>query len=139
MTAPELEIPAGFFDEIAAMLDTETAEEISDAVITVCTRRGILYPELDEDPADELRTEQIREVFGLLGAVTAAVSDGTIVPSLVFPDEELDPRLAALWSGFVSDAVDPQSAAGVEQMIRTGDPVNDSLHCGQLTTGGAHV
>jgi hypothetical protein len=123
MTAPELEIPEGFFDEIAAMLDTETAEEISDAVITVCTRRGILHPELDEDPTDELRTEQIREVFGLLGAVTTAVSDGTIVPSLVFPDENPDPALAALWSGFVNTAVDPQSAEDVEQMIRTGEPI----------------
>jgi len=122
MTAPELEIPEGFFDEIAAMLDTETAEEISDAVITVCTRRGILHPELDEDPADELRTEQIREVFTLLGAVTAAVSDGTIIPNLVFPDEELDSALAALWSGFVSAAMDPQSAADVGRMIRTGEP-----------------
>jgi hypothetical protein len=122
MTAPELEIPEGFFDEIAAMLDTETAEEISDAVITVCTRRGILHPELDEDPADELRTEQIREVFTLLGAVTAAVSDGTIIPNLVFPDEDLDPALATLWSGFVNAAMDPQSAADVGRMIRTGEP-----------------
>ena len=126
MTAPELEIPEGFFDEIAAMLDTETAEEISDAVITVCTRRGILHPELDEDPTDELRTEQVREVFSLLGAVTTAVSDGTIVPSLVFPDDDPDPALAALWSGFLGDAGDPESAAAMDQMIRTGEPASDS-------------
>jgi hypothetical protein len=126
MTAPELEVPEGFFEEIAAMLDTETAEEISDAVITVCTRRGILHPELDEDPADELRTEQIREVFTLLGAVTAAVSDGTIIPSLVFPDEDLNPALAALWDGFVGDAADPAAADAVAQMVETGRTAADS-------------
>ena len=121
--APTLEIPGGFFAEIAAMLETEAAEELADAVITVCTRRGILHPELEEDPADELRTEQVREVFVLLDAATHAVSDGTIVPSRVPVADELDPDMAALWYGFVDDAADPEAAAEVERMLATGAPV----------------
>ena len=121
--APTLEIPDGFFAEIAAMLETEAAEELADAVITVCTRRGILHPELEEDPADELRTEQVREVFALLDAAAAAVSDGTIVPSRVPVEDEMDPAMAALWDGFVADAADPEAAAEVERMLATGAPV----------------
>ena len=121
--APTLEIPGGFFAEIAAMLETEAAEELADAVITVCTRRGILHPELEEDPADELRTEQVREVFVLLDAATHAVSDGTIVPSRVPVEDEMDPDMTALWYGFVDDAADPEAAAEVERMLATGAPV----------------
>ena len=121
--APTLEIPGGFFAEIAAMLETEAAEELADAVITVCTRRGILHPELEEDPADERRTEQVREVFALLDAAAAAVADGTIVPARVPVADELDPAMAALWDGFVAAAADPEAAAEVERMLATGAPV----------------
>ena len=121
--APTLEIPDGFFAEIAAMLETDAAEELADAVITVCTRRGILHPELEEDPADELRTEQVREVFALLDAAAAAVTDGTIVPARVPVADELDPAMAALWDGFVAAAADPEAAAEVERMLATGAPV----------------
>jgi len=120
---PALEIPDGFFAAVAAMLDTEAAEELADAVITVCTLRGILHPELDEDPADELRAEQVREVFALLDAAAAAVADGTIVPARVPVADELDPAMAALWDGFVADAADPEAAAEVERMLATGAPV----------------
>ena len=121
--APTLEIPDGFFAEIAAMLETDAAEELADAVITVCTRRGILHPELEEDPADELRTEQVREVFALLDAAAAAVADGTIVPARVPVADELDPAMAALWDGFVAAAADREAAAEVERMLASGAPV----------------
>ena len=120
---PALEIPDGFFVAVAAMLETEAAEELADAVITVCTLRGILHPELDEDPADELRGEQVREVFALLDAAAAATADGTIVPARVPVADELDPAMAALWDGFVADAADPEAAAEVERMLATGAPV----------------
>jgi len=122
---PALEIPDGFFVAVAAMLETEAAEELADAVITVCTMRGILHPELDEDPADELRAEQVREVFALLDAAAAAVAvaDGTIVPARVPVADELDPAMAALWDGFVAAAADPEAAAEVERMLATGAPV----------------
>ena len=117
---PALDIPEGFFDEVATLLETEAAEDIADAVITVCTRRGILHPELDEDPADELRTEQVREVFVLLDAVTRAVSDGTLAPNLVSVVDEMDPEMAALWYGFSDEANDPEAAASVATMLDTG-------------------
>ena len=119
-TQPPLDIPDGFFDEVATLLETEAAEDIADAVITVCTRRGILHPELDEDPADELRTEQVREVFVLLDAVTRAVSDGTLAPNLVSVVDEMDPEMAALWYGFSDEANDPEAAASVATMLDTG-------------------
>lgn len=118
-----VEIPEGFFDEVASLLATESAEEVAEIVIAVCISRGILHPELDEDPSDELRAEQIFEVFSLLDAVTAAVSDGRIVPSAVPVAEEMDPEMAALWYGFVADAEDPEAAAAVASMIETGQPV----------------
>lgn len=121
--SPAARIPEGFFAEVAALLDTEAAEEIADAVITVCTRRGLLHPELEDDPGDPLRAEQLREVFALLDAVSAAVADGTIVPSRVQFDDEMDPVMDALWAQFAADAADPQAAAAVEQMLRTGEPV----------------
>ena len=58
--APAPEVPGGFFAEIAALLETEAAEELADAVITVCNQRGILYPDLEDDPGDELRAGQLR-------------------------------------------------------------------------------
>jgi hypothetical protein len=115
------EIPEGFFDEIASLLETESAEEIADVVISVCTHRGILHPELDEDLADELRTEQVREVFALVDAVTVAVSNGTLVPRRIAVSEEMDPMLARLWFGFVEDAVDLAAADAVAQMVETGE------------------
>jgi len=110
-------VPDGFFAEIATALHTETAEEIADTVIAVCIRRGILHPELEEDPEDELRAEEVREVFGLLAAVTDAVADGTIIPSGVHVTDEMDPDMAAAWEAFVDDAADPQAAAAAAAML----------------------
>lgn len=114
-------VPDGFFDEVAAQLSTATAEELSDAVITVCLRRGLLTPELaDDDPADEVYAAQVEEVFALVAAATAAVADGTLLPHGEPPADEPDPQLEALWRGFVADAADPQSAAQVDEMVETG-------------------
>ena len=117
---PELSIPAGFFDEIAAQLDSEEAEDIADAVISTCISRGILHPELEDDPADELRAQQLREVFGLLGAVTAAVADGTIVPRQFRHIDIMDPDMEQAWEGFTASASDPEAAARTSEMIATG-------------------
>ncbi|MEN4461015.1 hypothetical protein ABFV47_27510 [Mycolicibacterium fortuitum] len=120
-TAPRgPKIPDGFFDEIAAALETETAEEISEAVIAACTGRGILHPELEEDPDDELRAEEITEVFALLAAVTAAVADGTIIPSRVRPCDEVDRAMAAAWENFAADAADVGTAEVSATMLTTG-------------------
>ncbi|BBX87888.1 hypothetical protein [Mycolicibacterium aubagnense] len=115
--------PKGFFHEVASMLHTESAEEIAEAVITVCTRRGILHPELDEDLDDELRTQEIREVFDILSMVTDAVADGRIVPSGVHVDDEIDPDMAAVWESFVDDAADPETAAAAATMLNDGKAV----------------
>lgn len=112
--------PEGFFDEIGSMLHTESAEEIADAVITVCMRRGILHPELDEDVGDELRTQEIREVFDILSMVTTAVADGRIVPSGVHVDDEIDLDMAAAWESFIDDAADPETAAAAATMLNEG-------------------
>lgn len=118
---PQQEVPEGFFDEVAAMLESEGAEELADAVITVCTRRGILHPELEDDPEDELRAEQVREVFALLDAATSAVADGTIVPGgTSLDDDDFDPAMAILWDDFVVDAMDPKVATAVSNMLSTG-------------------
>ena len=116
----ESEVPEGFFDEVASLLETESAEEVADAVITVCIRRGILHPELEEDPSDELRVEQLQQLFALLDRVTAAVADGSIVPSSVPVAGELDPQMAPLWFAFAAEAADPEAAAAVEAMLATG-------------------
>lgn len=113
------DVPEGFFDEIAASLETEGASDVADAVISVCTRRGILHPELEQEPDDELRAEEIREVFDLLEKVTAAVADGTIVPSHVHTDE-YDPDMAALWEQFTEESVDTAAGDAVASMISKG-------------------
>ena len=68
-TSPDYPVPEGFFDEIAAALRTETAEDIAETVIAACISRGIIHPELEEEPDDELRAVQMGEVFALVGAV----------------------------------------------------------------------
>lgn len=122
--APAPQLPDGFLVETATLLTDTTAEQIADAVLTVCLRRGILSPELDEEPADALRAEQLGEVFTLLDAATAAAADGSLVPAPVFVDEELDPDFAPLWEDFLYDAQDETAAAAVEQMIATGELVH---------------
>lgn len=112
-------VPEGFFEEVAASLETEAASEVAEAVISVCTRRGILHPELEQEPDDELRAEEIRDVFDLLEKVTAAVADGTIVPSHVHADE-YDPDMAALWEQFTEEAVDTDTGEAVASMISNG-------------------
>lgn len=122
-TADAPAVPEGFFDEIATVLENETAEQIADSVISVCTRRGILHPELEEYPDDELRAEEVREVFDLLAAVTLAVTDGTIAPSGVHVDPgdiELDPEMARVWKSFVEDAADPEAAEAAASMLERG-------------------
>lgn len=116
-------VPEGFFEEIAASLETETAEDIADAVIEACTRRGILHPELEEDPEDELRAEEVREVFALLASVTYAVADGTIVPSRTRVADEVDLDMAKAWESFVDDAADPEAAAASAAMLNDGKPI----------------
>ena len=83
------EVPEGFFDEIAASLQTESASEIAEVVITACTGRGILHPELEEDPDTQQRADELHEVFSLLAAVTDAVADGTIVPRRLCTKDQL--------------------------------------------------
>ncbi|WP_232490807.1 hypothetical protein [Mycobacterium dioxanotrophicus] len=127
-TAPRgPKIPDGFFDEIAATLETETAEEISEAVIAACTGRGILHPELEEDPDDELRAEEIAEVFALLAEVTAAVADGTIIPSRVRPSDDVDGAMAAAWESFAADAADASTAEVGAAMLTTGRIDNNQI------------
>lgn len=120
--APAPSVPEGFFDEIATLLEDESAAQIADSVISVCTRRGILHPELEENPEDELRTEEIREVFDLLAAVTLAVTDGTIAPTGVRVDraDEMDPDMAQAWESFVEAAADPEAAAAAAAMLDKG-------------------
>ena len=62
-TSPDFPVPEGFFEEIAAALRTETAEDIAETVIAACISRGIVHPDLEEDPDDELRAVQMGEVF----------------------------------------------------------------------------
>lgn len=119
---PMRPVPAGFFDEVAASLETESASEIAEAVIDVCTRRGILHPELDDEPDAELRADELREVFSLLAVVTDAVSDGTIQPSRVRIVDEMDPGMAAAWDAFTAAAADPQADEAVATMLAEGKP-----------------
>lgn len=112
-----VEAPEGFFDEIAAQLDTESAEEIAEAVIGTCISRGILHPELEEEPDDELRAEEMREVFGLLTLVTDAVADGTIVPRRLRFLDSMDPRMEEAWESFTDAAADPESATATARLI----------------------
>lgn len=119
-TPPSLQVPEGFFTEIASMLQSETAEEIGDAVITVCISRGILHPELEDEPDDELRAAQMGEVFALVGAVSAAVADGTIVPAGVQIHDTMDADMEQAWEDFTDAAMDPEAGAAAAEMLRTG-------------------
>lgn len=117
---PVTAVPEGFFDEIAAQLESESAEEISEVVIGTCISRGILHPDLEDNPDDELRAEELREVFGLLAVVTDAVADGTIVPRRVQFADTMDPAMEQAWDAFTDAAADPESAEQVAQMIADG-------------------
>ncbi|MFA5707540.1 hypothetical protein [Mycolicibacterium sp.] len=118
-------VPDGFFDEVAEALESDTAEDIADAVLAVCTQRGILHPELEEIPDDELRAEEIRDVFSLLGSVTDAVSDGTIVPRRLRVDDELDSSMAQAWQAFTDEAADPEAEAATAAMLKDGKPAGN--------------
>lgn len=120
-TPPAVAVPDGFFDEIASFLESESASDVAEAVIEVCTRRGILHPELEQEPDAELRAEEMREVFDLLERVTAAVADGTIEPKRV-RDDEFDPDMAKLWEQFTEEAVDTETGDEVAAMLNTGKP-----------------
>ncbi len=114
-------VPEGFFEEIAAQLETESASEISDVVIGTCISRGILHPDLEDEPDDELRAEEMGEVFGLLEAVTEAVADGTIVPRRVQFTDTMDPNLEKVWDVFTESAADPEASAEVARMLGDGE------------------
>jgi hypothetical protein len=117
---PPQPVPDGFFDEVAAHLQTETAEEISEVVIATCISRGILHTDLEEDPDDELRAVQMGEVFALVAAVSCAVADGTIVPRGVRFIDTLDPGMAQAWEDFTDAAADPQADAAAAAMLESG-------------------
>ncbi|MDB2196244.1 hypothetical protein [Mycobacteroides abscessus] len=119
-STPPLAVPEGFFDEIASQLESESAEEISEVVIGTCISRGILHPDLEDEPDDELRAEEMREVFGLLELVTAAVADGTIVPKRVRFADTMDPEMEQAWDAFTEAATDPEDAEAVAKMIANG-------------------
>lgn len=119
-TPRQPQVPAGFFEEIAVQLQTETAEDVSEAVIATCISRGILHPDLEDDPEDELRAAQMGEVFALVAAVSAAVADGTIVPSGVRFFDTLDADMEQAWEDFTDSAGDPEAAAAAAEMLRSG-------------------
>lgn len=119
-STPPLEVPEGFFDEIAAQLESESAEEISEVVIGACISRGILHPDLEDEPDDELRAEEMREVFGLLTAVTDAVADGRIVPKRVQFADTMDPAMEQAWDAFTEAAGDPTDSEAVAKMLADG-------------------
>ncbi|MFZ2238070.1 MAG: hypothetical protein WAV90_00850 [Gordonia amarae] len=108
-------VPDGFFNEVAAVLRDETAEAVADAVLQVCTQRGILHPELEQEPGSELRAEEIREVFELVGAVSYAVADGRVIPADV-REEFFDENMLTLWEGFITDATDDEAAAEAQAL-----------------------
>lgn len=116
------EVPKGFFEEISALLQTESASEIAEVVITVCTGRGILHPELEEHPDAQLRADELDEVFSLLAAVTDAVADGTIVPRRLRTTENLDSEMAAVWEAFVDAGADADAEDAVQTMLTEGKP-----------------
>lgn len=101
----DFDVPAGFFDEVSAQLRGLTAEEVSEAVITVCTSRGLLHPELEEEPDSEMRSDELREVFRLVELTAQAVSDGTVTAA--YRDaEQFDEDMLSLWEGFTDAAAD---------------------------------
>ena len=118
--SPDFPVPEGFFDEISAALRTETAEDIAETVIAACISRGIVHPELEEDPDDELRAVQMGEVFALVGAVSAAVAAGTIIPAGVRILDTMDPDMELAWEDFTDSASDPEVAQAAAEMLRTG-------------------
>lgn len=99
------DVPDGFFDEVSAQLRDLTAEEVSEAVITVCMARGLLHAELEEEPDSELRAEELREVFRLVELTAQAVSDGTVTAAHS-DDEQFDEDMFGLWEGFTDAAAD---------------------------------
>jgi hypothetical protein len=101
----DFDVPDGFFTDVSARLSGVTAEEVSNAVIEVCTARGILHPELDDEPDSEMRADELREVFQLVELSALAVSDGTVVPARRV-DHEFDEAILDLWSKFTDDAAD---------------------------------
>ena len=121
INGPDVEIPRpvapeGFFDEVAAVLRSESASDVSEAVIAVCTQRGILHPELEQEPDSELRSDELREVFRLVEVVSVAVADGTIIPADV-REEQFDEGMLTLWEQFIESAADEESEAAVIQMV----------------------
>lgn len=62
----------------------------------------------------------MREVFGLLELVTAAVADGTIVPKRVGFADTMDPEMEQAWDAFTEAATDSEDAEAVAKMIANG-------------------
>lgn len=89
-------LPKGFLSEVARRLVDGSAEQVSNVTLQVCIERGLL--DTDIDAADERRADELERVFQILGEVTAAVSDGSVVPSGRRLEEEIDPTMAAIWS-----------------------------------------
>lgn len=111
----DFEVPDGFFAEVSSQLAGLSAEEVSEAVIGVCIARGILHPELEEEPDSELRADEIREVFRLVEVTSLAVSDGTVVPART-DDEQFDEDMFELWEKFTDDAADEAVSERVQSL-----------------------
>jgi hypothetical protein len=88
----------------------------------VCTGRGILHPELEDEPDTQQRADELHEVFSLLAAVTDAVADGTIVPRRLRTTDQLDPEMAAAWEAFTDAAADGDAEDAVQNMLTEGKP-----------------
>ncbi|BBY54184.1 hypothetical protein MKOR_14350 [Mycolicibacillus koreensis] len=116
---PALTVPEGFFDEVSAVLRSESAADVSDAVIEVCTQRGILHPELEQEPDSELRSDEIREVFELVEATSYAVADGRVMPA-DRREEQFDEQMLGLWEQFIDDATDEESEQAAAQLASGG-------------------
>lgn len=110
------EVPEGFFSDVAAQLGGISASEVSEAVIGVCMSRGILHPELEEEPDSQLRADELREVFRLVELSALAVSDGTLVPARNAEDWN-DADMAGLWARFSEDAADPAVDEKVKALV----------------------
>lgn len=120
-TSTALDVPDGFFEEVSALLRDESAEEIADTVMLVCTSRGILTDASeaeDDDATAELeRARQIDTVFDLLDATTDAVADGRVTPRGGDFQIGADPTMAQLWSVFASAAHDPAVAQANQDLV----------------------
>ena len=66
-------------------------------------------------------------MFALLAEVTAAVADGTIIPSRVRPSDEVDGAMAAAWESFAADAADVSTAEVSAAMLTTGRIDNNQI------------